>query len=83
MVVNLLGVPSAKLEELRAIPVEKFASSRESSRSLGSPVDGRLKTKATRDAFQDGTANYVPLLIGSNSGGGPSSGAPRGSMAPN
>src|SRR5690606_20264271 len=46
----------------------KFAQSRDTARSLGSPVDGRFKVKSTLEAFADGTANYVPLLIGSNNG---------------
>lgn len=116
MVVNLLGVPSAKglfakagiqsgaalrpgqsleaaekvgsewaasmgvgadgtLDQLRAIPVDKFAKSAQTSRALGSPVDGRFKTKSTQDAFADGTANYVPLIIGSNNGEGGFDGA--------
>jgi para-nitrobenzyl esterase len=31
-------------------------------------VDEKFKTKSTQDAFADGTANYVPLIIGSNNG---------------
>lgn len=65
-----MGLDGAKatLEELRAIPVEKFASQNETARSLGSPVDGVFKTKSTKQAFEDGTANYVPLIVGSNNG---------------
>jgi para-nitrobenzyl esterase len=59
---------SATLEQLRAVPVEKFATAAATSRSLGSPVDGRFKTQSTQDAFKNGTANYVPLIIGSNNG---------------
>ena len=66
---------NATLEQLRAIAVDKFATSRDNSRSLGSPVDGRFKTQSTADAFQKGTANYVPLLIGSNNGEGGFDGA--------
>jgi len=65
-----LGLPGANatLEQLRAIPAEKFTSSREIARGTGSPIDGRFKTQATLDAFEKGTATYVPLLIGSNNG---------------
>jgi len=66
---------NATLAQLRAIPMEKFAGSAETSRSMGSPVDGRLKTKSTQEAFADGTANYVPLIIGSNNGEGGFDGA--------
>jgi len=66
---------NATLEELRAIPVNKFAQNRDAARSLGSPVDGRLKTKSTQQAFEDGTANYVPLIVGSNNGEGGFNGA--------
>jgi para-nitrobenzyl esterase len=66
---------NATVEQLRAVPVEKFASSSQTSRSLGSPVDGRFKTQATEDAFKNGTANYVPLIIGSNNGEGGFDGA--------
>jgi para-nitrobenzyl esterase len=66
---------SATLAQLRSIPVEKFANSNETARSTGSPVDGRFKTKSTQDAFKDGTANYVPLIIGSNNGEGGFDGA--------
>lgn len=59
---------NATLEELQAIPVNDFAQDRTKARSLGAPEDGRLKTKSTLQAFEDGTANYVPLLIGSNNG---------------
>jgi para-nitrobenzyl esterase len=65
----------ATLEQLRAVAVEKFATSARTSRSLGSPVDGRFKTQATEDAFKNGTANYVPLIIGSNNGEGGFDGA--------
>jgi len=66
---------NATLEQLRAIPVDKFAGSAQTARALGSPVDGRFKTKSTQDAFKDGTANYVPLIIGSNNGEGGFDGA--------
>jgi para-nitrobenzyl esterase len=66
---------SATLEQLRGVAVEKFATSARTSRSLGSPVDGRFKTQATLDAFKNGTANYVPLVIGSNNGEGGFDGA--------
>ena len=42
---------------------------------IASPVDGRFRTKATVDAFNDGSATYVPLLIGSNNGEGGFDGA--------
>jgi para-nitrobenzyl esterase len=66
---------NATLAELQAIPVAKFAQDRDTARSLGSPVDGRLKIKSTQDAFADGSANYVPLIIGSNNGEGGFNGA--------
>jgi para-nitrobenzyl esterase len=59
---------NATVEQLRAIPAEKFLANRETAASPGSPVDGQFKTKSTQDAFADGTANYVPLIIGSNNG---------------
>jgi para-nitrobenzyl esterase len=59
---------NATVEQLRAIPAEQFLASRETAASPGSPVDGKFKTKSTQDAFADGTANYVPLIIGSNNG---------------
>ncbi len=66
---------NATFEQLRAIPVDKFAQSNDTARSMGSPIDGRLKTKSTQDAFKDDTANYVPLIIGSNNGEGGFDGA--------
>jgi para-nitrobenzyl esterase len=70
-----LGLPAdATLEQLRAVPAEKFAA-REVGRTFASPVDGRFRTKATVDAFADGSATYVPLLIGSNNGEGGFDGA--------
>jgi para-nitrobenzyl esterase len=66
---------NATLEQLRGVAVEKFATSARTSRSLGSPVDGRFKTQATLEAFKSGTANYVPLIIGSNNGEGGFDGA--------
>jgi para-nitrobenzyl esterase len=70
-VATSLGLPgeSATLEQLRAIPAEKFTD-RAVARGISSPVDGRFRTKATVDAFADGSATYVPLLIGSNNGEG-------------
>jgi len=70
-----LNGATASVDELRAIPVEKFATAARTSRFLGSPVDGRFKTQATQDAFKNGTANYVPLIIGSNTGEGGFDGA--------
>jgi para-nitrobenzyl esterase len=72
-----LGLPGADatLEQLRAIPAEKFAANRDVARGTGSPIDGRFKTQATLDAFEKGTAHYVPLLIGSNNGEGGFDGA--------
>lgn len=72
-----LGLPGADatLEQLRAIPAESFASNRDIARGGGSPVDGRFRTTATVGAFANGTANYVPLLIGSNDGEGGFDGA--------
>jgi len=69
--VSKLGLSgaTATLAELRAIPAAKFAI-QEFARAAGSPVDGRFRTKATVDAFADGSATYVPLLIGSNNGEG-------------
>jgi para-nitrobenzyl esterase len=71
-----LGLPGAQatLEQLRAVPAEKFAT-RDIGRGIASPVDGRFRTKATVDAFGDGSATYVPLLIGSNNGEGGFDGA--------
>lgn len=66
---------NATVEQLRAIPVEKVATNARTSRSLGSPVDGRFRTQSTQDAFKGATANYVPLLIGSNNGEGGFDGA--------
>ena len=59
---------NASLADLKAIPVDKFAQDRSLARSLGSPVDGIFKTKSTQQAFEEETANYVPLIIGSNNG---------------
>jgi para-nitrobenzyl esterase len=66
---------TATAEHLRAIPVEKFATSARTSRFLGSPVDNRFRTQSTEEAFKTGTANYVPLIIGSNNGEGGFDGA--------
>jgi para-nitrobenzyl esterase len=66
---------NATLDQLRAIPVEKFATSSRTARFLGSPVDGRFKTQSTQEAFKTSTANYVPLVIGSNNGEGGFDGA--------
>lgn len=70
-----LNGANATADELRAVPVEKFATSARTSRFLGSPVDGRIRTQSTQEAFKNGTANYVPLIIGSNSGEGGFDGA--------
>jgi len=116
MVVNLLGIPSAKglfakagiqsgaslrpgqtleaaekagtawaekvgvgadatLAQLRAVTPETILSKRETATALGTPIDARFKVKSTQDAFKDGTANYVPLIIGSNNGEGGFDGA--------
>jgi para-nitrobenzyl esterase len=65
-----LGLPAdATLEQLRALPAERF-STREIARGVSGPIDGRFRTKATVDAFGDGSATYVPLFIGSNNGEG-------------
>jgi para-nitrobenzyl esterase len=71
-----LGLPgaTATLEQLRAIPAERFADAA-IARGVASPVDGRFKTKATVDAFNDGSATYVPLFVGSNNGEGGFDGA--------
>jgi para-nitrobenzyl esterase len=66
---------TATADQLRAIAVQKFATSNQTSRFLGSPVDNRLRTQSTQDAFTAGTANYVPLIIGSNNGEGGFDGA--------
>ena len=70
-----LSGADATVEQLRAIPAEKFAANREVARGVGGPIDGRFKTQATVDAFANNTANYVPLLIGSNNGEGGFDGA--------
>jgi para-nitrobenzyl esterase len=67
--------PDATLAQLRAVTPEKIVSQRETAAALGTPIDGRFKTKSTQDAFKDGTANYVPLIIGSNNGEGGFDGA--------
>jgi para-nitrobenzyl esterase len=69
-----LNGASATLEQLRSVPAEKFTD-RDVGRAIASPVDGRFRTKATVDAFNDGSATYVPLLIGSNNGEGGFDGA--------
>jgi para-nitrobenzyl esterase len=71
-----LGLPGADatLAQLRAIPAEKFAE-REVARGVAAPLDGRFRTKSTLDAFTDGSAAYVPLIIGSNNGEGGFDGA--------
>jgi para-nitrobenzyl esterase len=76
-VATAMGLPGANatVEQLRAIPAEKFMANRETARGTGSPVDGRFKTQSTLDAFEKGTAHYVPLLIGSNNGEGGFDGA--------
>jgi para-nitrobenzyl esterase len=66
---------TATAEQLRAIAVDKFAASARTSRFLGSPVDNRFRTQSTQEAFKAGTANYVPLIIGSNNGEGGFDGA--------
>lgn len=67
-----VGLPgaSATMDQLRAIPAEKLAGDRDTARMFASPIDGRFRTKATVDAFADGSATYVPLFIGSNNGEG-------------
>src|SRR5262249_10504247 len=66
-----LGLPgeTATLEQLRAIPAEKFTERAVAAR-IASPVDGRFRTKGTVAALADGSATFVPLLIGSNNGEG-------------
>ena len=70
------GLPGADatLAQLRAIPAEKF-SERDVARGVSGPIDGRFRTKSTVDAFGDGSAAFVPLLIGSNNGEGGFDGA--------
>lgn len=67
-----VGLPGANatMDQLRAVPAEKLAGNRDMARLFASPIDGRFRTKATVDAFADGSATYVPLLIGSNNGEG-------------
>ena len=64
----------ATLDQLRAIPAEKFAEA-SIARGVSGPIDGRFRTTATVDAFDAGTATYVPLFIGSNNGEGGFDGA--------
>lgn len=66
--VGLTGA-DATLDQLRAVPAEQFAA-REIARGVSAPVEGRFRTQATVDAFANGDATYVPLLIGSNDGEG-------------
>lgn len=69
-----LSGADATLEQLRAIPAEKFAEA-SIARGVSGPIDGRFRTQTTVDAFEKGTATYVPLLIGSNNGEGGFDGA--------
>ncbi|GAB1261312.1 carboxylesterase/lipase family protein [Aurantivibrio plasticivorans] len=66
---------NASLAQLRSIPAAKFSQNRDTARSLGSPIDGKFKTQSTLNAFKNGSANYVPLIIGSNNGEGGFNGA--------
>lgn len=72
-----VGLPGANatMDQLRAVPAEKLAGNRDMARMFASPIDGRFRTKATVDAFADGTATYVPLIIGANNGEGGFDGA--------
>ncbi len=69
-----LAGAEATLAQLRSLPAEQF-SARDIARGVSGPIDGRFRTKATVDAFGDGTATYVPLFIGSNNGEGGFDGA--------
>jgi len=62
-----LGLPgaSATLAQLRALPVDAIVKA---STMTGPFVDGRLMTETPAQAFADGHAIDVPLIIGSNSG---------------
>ena len=61
-----LGLPEkATAEQLRAIPVESLIGP--GMRGSDVAVDGRLLTESPSQAFADGHAADVPLMIGSNS----------------
>lgn len=62
------GLPGANatLEQLRALPAEKTFDTPKTL-GFGPFVDGRLVKETPTRAFLDGSANDVPLMIGSNS----------------
>jgi len=61
-----LAGANATLAQLRAIPAEKTFDV-PGKLGFGPFVDGRLVTKTPTQAFADGSAIHVPLIIGSNS----------------
>ncbi|HEY0301708.1 MAG TPA: carboxylesterase family protein [Rhizomicrobium sp.] len=60
------GFPNATVEQLRAIPVDKTFDT-PNVLGFGPFVDGRLVAETPAEAFADGSAIDVPLVIGSNS----------------
>lgn len=61
-----LGLTNPTAEALRAVPAE--ALSQAAAGSFGPFVDGKLLPQTPTQAFADGKAIDVPLIIGSNSG---------------
>ncbi len=57
--------PGATIDELRALPVDSLLA--HADESVGPIIDGKLLTEAPEQAFVDGHAAAVPLMIGTNS----------------
>ncbi|CAN5237269.1 carboxylesterase/lipase family protein [soil metagenome] len=62
-----LPVASATVEQLRALPVEKFFGLGGGAGAVGPFTDGRLMKETPAQAFAAGHAIDVPLIIGANS----------------
>ncbi|HEX3366839.1 carboxylesterase/lipase family protein [Phenylobacterium sp.] len=59
--------PEATADQLRAVPADKLLDSVGGAAGVGPVEDGRLMKETAAQAFADGHAIDVPLIIGSNS----------------
>ncbi|HEY8572544.1 carboxylesterase/lipase family protein [Phenylobacterium sp.] len=71
-IAEAVGLPgaAATVEQLRAVPADKFVTTQAARSGTGAVVDGRFRTMATVDALKAGTEIDVPLIVGTNNGEG-------------
>jgi para-nitrobenzyl esterase len=73
------GLPGkdATADQLRAIPADAILSDAKTRGGLRTVIDGTAKTQSIMDAFADGKAMDIPMIIGTNSDEGRLSGTQR------